>query len=309
MSPLASIAQQPGRVWRVGFLAGGAGFYAADFQRAMYQLGYIEGKNLVLEWRFADGKIDRLPALAADLVESRVDIIVTDSTQSTRAAQRATATVPIVMATVGDPVASGFAKTLARPGGNITGFSLGTTDVSVKWLQYAKIIDPQKLVQVGVVSHPGSLTKATHIANIQAAAQKMRARLLHVDVSNEDEFDRAFALMVKSGVSTVIMLPDIAFVQLRLPAALLALKHHLRLIATSRVFAEAGALISYGQDYADYFRRTPIYVDKILKGAKPADLPIEQPNIFELIVNRKTAKALGLTIPNELLLRADMVIE
>lgn len=306
---LSARAQQQSKVWRVGFLSAGLrGPNHAEFQRAMRELGYVEGKNLAIEWRFAEGQYERLPALAVDLLNKRADVIVTDSTPATKAAQRATATIPIIMATIGDPVGSGFAATLARPGGNITGLSLATTDTSAKWLELLKIILPRSS-RAAVLWNPGNPTGPVHLRNIQSAAQKFAVSVLPVDARSPDEIERAFVAMTQERPDAVIVLPDPLLNAQRRQIAALAIQHRLATITSTRILAEAGALVSYGQNYATYYRLAAIYVDKIFKGAKPSELPIQQPTIFELIINRKTAKALGQIIPQELLLRADAVIE
>lgn len=274
----------------------------------MRSLGYEEGRNLAIEWRFADGQYERLSALAADLVNRKVDVIVTGSTPATKAAQQATSTIAIVMATVGDPVRSGLVASLARPGGNITGLSLATADTSTKWLELARIVAPQSS-RIAVLGNPNQPTHPMHLGNIQAAAQKIGVDVLPVYAHTPDEIDRAFLTMARERAESVIVLPDSFLSAHSQHVAQLALKHRLPSIATTRRHAEVGALISYGQDWAAYFRRSATYVDKIFKGAKPSELPIEQPLFFELIVNRRTAKTLGLTISQELLLRADEVIE
>jgi|SRR6266850_1467147 len=309
-APFGSFAQQSPKVWRVGFLVAGAAreSFHGEFTRAMSELGYVEGRNLTIEWRLAEGKYERLPALATALVNRKPDVLVTDSTPGTKAAQRATTTIPIVMGTVGDPVGTGIVATLARPGGNITGLSLATTDTSTKWLELAKIVTPS-LFRVAVLGNPNNPTHTIHLRNVRSAGQAAGINVLPLDAASPAEIEPAFETMSREGVNGLIVLPDPFMTNQRQQIAQLALKHRLPSITTSRIYAEAGALISYGQDYAAYFRRAATYVDKIFKGAKPSELPIEQPNIFELIVNRKTANALGLTIPNALLLRADQVIE
>jgi putative ABC transport system substrate-binding protein len=307
-APLVSFAQQQGKVWRVGFLAGeGHEPYHDDFTRGMSELRYIEGTNLKIEWRFADGKYERLPALAADLVNRKPDVLVTGSTPATKAAQKATTTIPIVMGTVGDPVGTGIVATLARPGGNITGLSLATTETSTKWLELAKKVVPNAS-RIAILENPNNPTYTIHLKNIQSAASNLGVSVLPLNAASPLEIERAFDTMSRERVSGLIVLPDGFLGNQAQKIAQLALKHRLPSIATTRVHAEAGALISYGQDYAAYFRRAATYVDKIFKGAKPGELPIEQPNFFQLIVNRNSAKALGLTIPNELLLRADKVL-
>ncbi|MBI3373630.1 MAG: ABC transporter substrate-binding protein [Betaproteobacteria bacterium] len=309
VAPVDLFAQQPGKVWRVGFLAGeGREPFHADFTRGMRELGYVEGRNLSIEWRFANGKYEHLPTLATDLIDRRPDVLVTGSTPATRAAQKATTTIPIVMGTVGDPVGTGIVATLARPGGNVTGLSLATTDTSTKWLEFGKIVVPG-VSRIAVLGNPNNPTYPIHLRNIRVAAQTVGIDVFPLDAASATEIERAFNTMSQKRVNSLIVLPDGFLGNQAQRIAQLALKHRLPSIASSRILAEAGLLISYGQDYAAYFRRAAIYVDKIFKGAKPSELPVEQPNILELIVNRKTAKALGITVPKELLLRADEVIQ
>lgn len=301
-------AEVQSRIWRVGYLVGGVRVrYYDEFPRAMRELGYQQGKNLTVEWRYANGQYQRLPALAAELVGKKVDIIVTASTPATKAAKQATVTIPIVMSLVGDPVASGFVASLARPGGNITGLSLATTDTSAKWLELAKSVAPKS--SVAILANPDQQTAAWHIGNIQVAAKKMGSNVFPVFVPSAGDIERAFETMARDRAEVVIILPDGMFDSNRKAIAQLALKFRMASIATTRANAEDGALVSYGQDYAAFTRLAARYVDKIFKGAKPADLPVEQPIKFELIINMKTAKALGLKVPQSVLVRADRVIE
>ena len=303
-----SFGQQQARIRRVGFLGAGTRNSSMDeFPRAMRELGYEEGKDLVIEWRFADGRLERLASLAAELIGRKVEIIVTPDTPSTRAAQVATSAIPIVMASVGDPVASGFVASLGRPGGNITGLSLATTDTSAKWLELARIVAPNS--RVAILANPNQQTAQWHIENVQAGAKRLGIAVLVVHAATPDEIERAFGEMDRGRAKAVIILPNYLFITYKRQIAEFALKFRMASIATSRVFAEDGALLSYGQNYAVFFRRAATYVDKILKGAKPNELPVEQPTILELVVNLATAKKLGFTIPQELMLRADRVIE
>ncbi|MGQ0510270.1 MAG: ABC transporter substrate-binding protein [Betaproteobacteria bacterium] len=273
----------------------------------MRELGYEVGKNLVIEWRFAEGHVDRLAGQAADLVNREVDVIVGAGTAAVRAAKQATSTIPIVMSYAGDPVSSGFIASLARPGGNITGLSLATTDTSAKWLELAKLVAPRS--QVGVLADPNQPTVQWHVKNIQSAAQQLGGKAPVAYAPRLEDIESSFALLAKEQVTAAIVLPSALFNTHATLIARTALKHRIASIATTRIYAERGALLAYGQNYGAFTRRAATYVDKILKGAKPSDLPVEQPTIFELTVNRATAKQLGLTISKELLLRADMVIE
>jgi putative ABC transport system substrate-binding protein len=281
--------------------------YCNEFSRAMARLGYVEGRNLAIEVRSAQGRYERLHALAADLVDRKVDVIVTRSTPAARAAKQATAAIPIIMSLVGDPVGNGFVASLARPGGNITGLSLATTDTSAKWLELAKMLAPNS--RVAILANPNTQTVPRHMRNIQAAAQKLGANIFPVFAPSPDDFERAFATLAQERAKVVIVLPDGMFDSNGKRIAELAMESRVVSVASARSYVESGMLIGYGQDYMAFMRLAAGYVDKIFKGAKPGDLPIEQPTIFELVVNRATATKLGLTIPGELLLRADRVIE
>jgi putative ABC transport system substrate-binding protein len=281
--------------------------YHDEFPRAMRDLGYSEGRNLVIEWRFANGQYDRLSSLASDLVSKKVDVIVVNSTPSAKAAQASTSTIPIVMSLVGDPVGSGFVASLARPGGNITGLALATTAISAKWLELAKTILPQS--RVAILGNPDQPTAPVHIKNIQAAAQKLATNVLLLYARTPDEIGRAFVAMAQARIDTVIVLPDGFFDGQRKTIAQLALKHHIASITNSRIYPLDGALLSYGQDYAAFTRQSASYVDKIIKGAKPSELPVEQPTILELVANLRTAKELGLTFSRDFLARVDHVIQ
>jgi putative ABC transport system substrate-binding protein len=308
----ASLAQPQGKVWRVGFLwpspASLSSQNADAFLRGMRELGYVEGKNLVIEWRFADGKLERLPALAAELVQLKVDVIVAVASPAIGAAQKETTTIPIVMAITGDPVGSGFVKTLARPGGNITGLSNMGGDTGAKLLELLLTVVP-KASRVAVLLTPTSTTYRTILESVQAAAQKVGVKTLVAEASSSQEIDNAFSMMVREKADAVIVGSSSFFGQQRRQIAELALGYRIPSMFALRTNVEAGGLISYGQNIADDFRRSATYVDKILKGAKPGDMPVEQPTRFELVVNLKTAKALGVTIPQTILLRADEVIE
>ena len=312
--PIVSFAQQQGKIWRVGVLvqerrpASLESHRFGAFPAGMRNLGYVEGENLVIEWRFADGVSERLPGLAAELVQIRVDVILAATTPPTAAAQKATTTIPIVMASVGDPVGSGFVKSLAHPGGNITGLSNLTGDLGRKHLEFLLTLLPT-LPRVAVLMNPANSTSATILISIQAAARRTGVVVLPIEARNPQEIERAFLLMTREKAGALIMAPDALFTQQDRQIAELASKHRLPSIDGLREFAEVGGLMSYGTNRAENYTRAATYVDKIFKGAKPADLPIEQPTRFELIVNGKTAKLLGLTIPNELLLQADKVIE
>jgi putative ABC transport system substrate-binding protein len=314
-APLGGFAQQPPRIRRVGFLAARSRSTASNpdiyydaFMQGMREQGYVEGKNLITEWRFAEQKNERLAELADELVRLKVELIVTHGTQATQAAQRATATIPIVAAAVIDPVGNGFALSMARPGRNITGMSLISSDASPKQLELLKLLLP-KLSRVAVLLNPGNSGHLAVLKSLEAAAQKVGAKTLPAAASNPEEIERSLATAKRERADAVIILTDSFFIGQRHQITALAAKHRLASMFSYREDAEAGGLMSYGQNLADYYRQAASYVDKILKGAKAGDLPIEQPARFHLAVNRKTAKALGLALPQELLLRADEVIE
>jgi len=312
--PLASFAQQRDKVRRVGFLTPLARPRALEFHRygaflkGMRELGYIEGKDLIVEWRFADGRYELLPSLARELVQLKVDVIVAAATPAARAAQQATNTIPIVLTTISDPVGLGFIKSLARPGGNITGLANLTSDISPKHLEMLHSIVP-KLSRVAVLTNPSNQSHADTLTNLQAAAQKTTITVFPVQARTPQEIDAAFRAMVQQNAGAVIIVADAFFSQQVRQIADLSANFRLPSMSSFREDVEVGGLMSYGQNRAEIFRYAATYVDKILKGAKPGDLPVEQPTKLELVINRKTAKGLGLAIPKELLLRADEVIE
>ena len=310
--PRASLAQQHGKVWHVGFLSGSSASTLSRntdaFLKGMRNLGYIEGKNLLVEWRFADGRLERLPGLAAELVQLQVDVIVASGSTGVGAAQKVTTTTPIVMATAGDPVVGGFVKSLARPGGNITGLSSMNDDIGAKLLDLLLSVVPN-VSYVGVLVSPTSRTYRAIAESVLAGAQQAGAKALVADASTPQEIENAFSMMARENTGAVIVGASTFFVLQQRQIAELALKYRMPSVFGNRVHVEAGGLMSYGQNIPDSFLRAATYVDKIFKGAKPGDLPVEQPVSFELVVNLKTAKALGLTIPQSLLLRADEVIQ
>jgi putative ABC transport system substrate-binding protein len=312
--PLVSFAQQQGKVWRVGFLALrqvailDSDSYYGPFRRGMSELGYVEGKNLVIEWRSADGKFESLPALAAELVKMKVDIIVTAGPQAVSAMQKATTTIPIVMVNPADPVRSGLVASLARPGGNITGLTSISQEISPKQLEMLLSMVP-KLSRVAVLLNPSNSGHTATLKNIQAAAQRTGVTILSLEARTAQEIENTFSVMAQKKAGAVIVARDALFNQQVRELAALAVKYRMPSIHGVREYVEAGGLMSYGASLADNYRRAATYVDKILKGAKPADLPVEQPTKFELFINRKTAKALGLTIPESLLISVDKIIE
>ena len=314
VAPLACFAQQPDRVWRVGFLSARSRPVSLDsdeyggFPQGMRELGYVEGKNLVIDWRYAEGKYERLPELVAELVRLKVDVIVAPGSPVISAVQKAGTTVPIVVVNAQDPVGSGLIKSLAHPGGNITGLSSLAVDIGPKHLEMLLGMVP-KLTRVAVLVNFDNPSHPVTLKNIQAAAQKANAKVFPVDARTAPEIEKAFSAMARGKAGAVIVARDALFLQQARQIAELAAKNRLPTISGIREHMEAGGLIIYGPNSTDSFRRAATYVDKILKGAKPGDLPVEQPTKFELVVNMKTAKALGITIPQSILVRADRVIE
>ncbi len=300
------------KIWRIGILVqagrvSGSSTYLKEFLRGMRELGYVEGRNLQVDWRYADNQLDRLPALAAELLALRPDVLVANANAAPLALQKTTSTVPIVMLSPGDPVGSGLVKSLAHPGGNITGLTV-MGELGPKRLQLLRDMAP-KLTQVALLQPTGHPRNRVILEGLQAAAKTLGVKLLPLEAATLAEIDTAFAVMAKAQVRALIVSPDPLFSQNSARLAELAAKQRLPAIAADRGYAQAGLLLSYGPSYADSFHRGAYYVDRIFKGAKPADLPIEQPTRFELFINGKTAKALGLTIPQSLLITADKVIE
>jgi putative ABC transport system substrate-binding protein len=274
----------------------------------MRELGYVEGKNLKIEWRFADGRFERLPDLATELVRLKMDALVSGSSQAIRALQSATTTIPIVMASSGDPVGAGFVASLARPGGNITGLSNLTSDIATKQVELLLGMVP-KLTRLAVLVNPLNPSLPTWVRNIRSAAQGSTVTVLPVEAKSAQDIERAFPTMIQGGARAVIVATDTLFVEQYRKIAELAATNHLPSVAQLREYVEAGGLASYGPDLAEQYRRAATYVDRIFKGAKPGELPVEQSSKFELLINGKTANALGLTIPPGLRLQADRVIE
>jgi len=318
LAPLAADAQQAaGKVYRIGFLSvlgaptpsTPAGVLEA-FRQGLRELGWVEGQNIVIDYRFAEGRFDRLPDLAAELVRLKVDIIVAVATQGVAAAKNATETIPIVMISgSADPVGLGFIASLARPGGNVTGLSYSVgPEILGKGLELLKEIVP-KVRRVAILSNPASPVQPLFIREVKVAARSLGVQLQLLEARGPNEFDGAFAAMAKERVGALLVVADGLFILHRTRLADLAARSRLPAIYGYREHVEAGGLMSYGSSLRDLWRRAATYVDKILKGAKPADLPVEQPTKFELVINLKTAKALGLTIPPSVLIRADEVIQ
>jgi putative ABC transport system substrate-binding protein len=303
--------QQPTKVPPIGYLTGPSPSAIADrveaFRQGLRELSYVEGKNIVIERRFADGKLDRLPGLAAELVRLKVEVIVTGGGPATRAAKEATSTTPIVMANDNDPVADGFVASLARPGGNITGLSNFAPELSDKRLEILREVVP-KLSRVAVLGTSTSPGHAQMIKEIELAAKALKLQLQYLDVLDSKDIEAAFRAASKGQAEGVLTLGSGILVSQRSHIVELAAKNQLPAIYFSSQFVEPGGLMFYGVSLLDLDRRAATFVDKILKGAKPADLPVEQPKKFELIVNLKAAKQIGLTIPPNVLARADRVI-
>jgi putative tryptophan/tyrosine transport system substrate-binding protein len=313
-APPGAPAQQAGKVHRVGFLSSNS---ASDprwlarlgaFQQGIRELGYVEGENIVIESRWAEGKWDRLPRLAAELVGVKADVIVTYGPPAIAAAKQATSTIPIVMTGVIDPIATGSVASLARPGGNMTGLSLMAPEMVGKQLEIIKEVVPG-VSRVALLANPANPGSAPQLLHAKSAEKTLGLRLQIVEARSSGDIDAAFATIARRQVGAIIVLVDVILLDHRTRIADLALMHRLPAVYGMSDHAEAGGLLAYGPSVLERYRRAAIFVDKILRGAKAGDLPIEQPTKFELVVNMKTARALGLTIPPSLLLRADQVIE
>jgi putative ABC transport system substrate-binding protein len=304
--PLVAYAQQP-KVPTIGALVIGNAdpeeFWRV-FRQGLRELGYVEGQNIRFEFRSAEGQINRLPELAAELVRLKVDIIVTWFTPTTRAAKQATREIPIVMADAGDPVGTGLVASLPRPGGNVTGIAGITAELSGKCIELIREMLPAARRVTALANATDPFSKP-FLEQVQLAGEATGTTINPVRISSRAEFEATFAAMEKERPDAIIVQPSLPSKR----AAELALKHHVPAVSVPRWFAEEGGLMSYSARYADLFRKTAVYVDKILKGAQPADLPVEQPTIFELVINLKSARALDLTVPPVLLMRADEVIE
>jgi putative ABC transport system substrate-binding protein len=308
---LAGEAQPAGKVYRVGFLGNSTAALEANlvgpFREGLRELGYVEGRNILIEYRWAEGKYERFSALIAELIALKVDVIVTAGTPASLAVKKATTSIPLVMVAVGDPVATGLVASLARPGGNITGLTSIAEELEGKRLELLREVVP-KISHVAVFWNPVNPVFKRALAELQAAAAILRMKVLSLGVRTKEEIEDAFAAIVREQPGALLVLADRLFLYHRARIMDFAAKHRLPGVHAYRELVESGGLMSYGPSYAGMHRRAAYYVDKILKGAKPADLPIEQPTKFELVINLKTARALGLTIPPPLLQRADEVI-
>ena len=302
-------AQQSMKVYRIGLLLGSVTEARyEDFLGRLRELGYAEGRNLILERRFTEGRNERYHALATEFVNLKVDLIVAPGTAAALAAKAATSVIPIVTVVVGDPVSARLIVSLDRPGGNITGTSSLASDLPGKELELLKEIVPQ-LSRVAVLFNPTNTSHAPLVKELEAAAAILRIRVQSFSVRAPDEIESAFAKMATDPAEALVILDDPLMSVQRRGIVELAMLQRLPTVSTERSYAEAGALLSYGASFSELFRRAATYVDKILKGAKPADLPVERPTKFELVINLKTAKNLGLVIPATMLARADEVIE
>lgn len=312
MAPTAAFAQQQGRVWHVGMLETlSATSNAANldaFRDGLRELGYLEGRNFILEYRSSDGQDKRFVELATELVRLNVDVIVARGSPASLAAKNVTSTIPIVMSRAGDPVRSGLVTSLARPGGNITGLSSQSVDTEAKRLELLRDLIPG-LKRIAALSNMGTPNSPPQWKEIETAARSLGIESRLLDVRRPEDLPTAFAAASREHADALVVGQDGLLQSNRKRIADLAMSHRLPAIFRSMEFVEAGGLIGYGPHYADLYRRTAIYVDKILKGARPGDIPIEQPTRFELVLNLKTAKALGLAIPQSILLRADQLIE
>ena len=312
-APLAAEAQQAGKVVRIGLLSYAASDSASAarwkaFRDGLRELGYVEGQNVIFESRWGDGQVGRLRGLAAELIDAKVDILATATSEAALAAKQATSSIPIVTATGADPVELGLVASLARPGGNVTGVFSMSNELAGKRLELLKQLIP-RVSRVAFLRDSDNRASALNLREAESAARTLGLTVQGVGVRGPKELDAAFVAMKRARADAVIVGENTPFFADRRRIADLAVMHRLPTVAQAKEYAEAGGLVSYGPDYPDQFRRAATFVDKILKGAKPGDLPVEQPTKFELVINLKTAKALGLTIPPSLLARADQVIE
>jgi len=311
-APLAVDAQQSGKVPRIGFLGNSTATLEANlvgpFREGLRDLGYNEGRNVLIEYRWAEGKYERFPALIAELIALKVDVIVTAGTPATLAVKKATTSVPLVMVAVGDPVGTGIVASLARPGGNITGLSSIAPELEGKRLELLRGVIP-KLSHIAVLWNPANAYQVSSEKEVRAAAQVLQMKVQSLGVRTPEELDGALAAIVRERPGALLVLADRLFLHNRQRIMEFAARHRLPGVYAYRELVEAGGLMSFGPSYAGMHRQAATYVDKILKGAKPADLPVEQPTTFELVINLKTAKALGVKIPQSVLIRADEVIQ
>jgi putative tryptophan/tyrosine transport system substrate-binding protein len=303
-------AQRSGDVFRIGYLAlgSGPGDLEKAFREGLRELGYGEGRDIALEFRWASGKLERLPELVAELLNLKVDVIVASATRPIEAAKRATSTIPIVMAAVDDPVGSGLVASLARPGGNVTGLTLVSPELAGKRLQLIRELIP-KVARVAVLALPQTSSTTLFLEELRPVAQQMGIQIVVHEVNEASDLPRAFASMQREGAQALVVQVNPLTYEHHARVAALAAQYRLASMYEVKEFVDAGGLVCYGPSLPAMYRRAAFYVDRILKGATPGDLPVEQPTKFELVINLKTAKALGLTIPPSLLQRADQVID
>jgi putative ABC transport system substrate-binding protein len=312
--PLAARAQHAGKVWRVGVLSGAARPPVLEkspyggFLQGMQELGYAEGRDFVVEWRFAEARPERYAEFAAELVRLKVDVFLAAAPEAVRYFQKAGPQIPVVVALSTDPVGNGFAASLAHPGGNVTGLANSLDDTAPKQLELLMEAVP-KLSRLGILANPSSPNYASVAKNLIAASQAKGVNAVMVDIRTSEEFDDAFARLLRENIQALILASNVLFNLNRARIAEFAIKSRLPSVFGVREYVEAGGLMSYGESFREFYRRSASYVDRIIKGAKPGDLPIEQPSRFYLTINLKTAKAIGLELPAALVLRADEVIE
>ncbi len=311
LAPLASRAQQA-KIPRIGFLGNSTAAFEANlvgpFREGLRDLRYVEGQNIIIEYRWAEGKYERFPALIAELIALKVDVIVTAGAPASVAVKKATATIPLVFVAVGDPVGIDLVASFARPGGNITGLSSIALDLEAKRVELITEVVP-KLSHVSVLWNPANATHVIVVKQVYAAAHVLRLKIQSVGVRAAPELDHAFDAIIRERPAALVVLADRVFLHNRARIVDFAARNRLPAVYAYRELVDIGGLMSFGPNYADMHRRAATYVDKILKGAKASDLPVEQPMKFELVINMKTAKALGIKIPQSILLRADEVIE
>ncbi len=312
LGSLAAQAQQTGNVYRIGFLGNSTAALEANlvgpFREGLRALGYVEGQNVLTEYRWAEGKYDRLPALIGELLAQKVAVIVTAGTPATLAVKKATTSVPLVMTAVGDPVGTGIVPSLSHPGGNITGLTAISTEMDAKRLELLREVVPS-VSYIALLWNAGSPLQVLAEKQVQAAAQVLRMRVLSFGVKTEEEIKSALAVMARERPDALLVLADRLLLHHRALIMDFATRHRLPGVHAYRELVEAGGLMSFGPSYADMHKRAAYFVDRILKGAKPGDLPVERPSTFELVINLKVAKALGLTIPQSVLLRGTEVIQ
>jgi putative ABC transport system substrate-binding protein len=312
LGSLAAQAQQTGNVYRIGFLGNSTAALEANlvgpFREGLRDLGYVEGRNVLIEYRWAEGKYDRFPALIGELLALKVAVIVTAGTPATLAVKKATTSVPLVMTAVGDPVGTGIVPSLSHPGGNITGLTAISTEMDAKRLELLREVVPS-VSYIALLWNAASPLQVLAEKQVQAAAQVLRMRVLSLGVKTEEEIKSALAVMARERPDALLVLADRLLLHHRVLIMDFATRHRLPGVHAYRELVEAGGLMSFGPSYADMHKRAAYFVDRILKGAKPGDLPVERPRTFELVINLKVAKALGLTIPQSVLLRGTEIIQ